>query len=127
MKVVRCKYCPQLLLTPESRARGYGLVCGRKRGLIPPPTPRHTRLATPVTAVTTPDLHPDQLAIPLEPEMRNPEPDKARALPQINVECPTCSAAPGDLCTSHGGTRPRRHDVHQARTAAWNRHTTKEN
>lgn len=40
-------------------------------------------------------------------------------LPQITVTCPMCGALPGELCTSHGGTRPRRNDVHQARTATW--------
>ncbi|MFF9200010.1 hypothetical protein ACF09L_32865 [Streptomyces sp. NPDC014779] len=42
-------------------------------------------------------------------------------LPAIAVQCPTCDSAPGELCTSHGGTRIRRTDVHQARTAAWKR------
>ncbi|MGW5408979.1 zinc finger domain-containing protein [Streptomyces spiralis] len=124
---MKCRYCPRTLRTAESKARGYGLVCGRKLGLIPPPMPRHAR-PTPVKPATTPDAHPDQTAIPLEPQMSSPEPDQARALPQIATACPTCNAAPGDLCTSHGGTRPRRHDVHQARTTAWNRtRTTKEN
>lgn len=43
----------------------------------------------------------------------------ARTLPQLAVACPTCQAQPGDLCTSHGGTRIRRYDTHQARTAAY--------
>lgn len=43
----------------------------------------------------------------------------ARALPQIAVTCPTCGATPGDLCTSHGGTRVRKYDTHQERSAAW--------
>ncbi|MFI9005078.1 hypothetical protein [Streptomyces sp. NPDC053541] len=45
--------------------------------------------------------------------------EPARALPQLAVPCPMCGAAPGDLCTSHGGTRPRRTDTHQARRTAW--------
>ncbi|MEV4174035.1 hypothetical protein [Nonomuraea sp. NPDC049709] len=45
--------------------------------------------------------------------------EPARQLPQLAVACPTCHAATGDLCTSHGGTRPRRNDTHQTRTAAW--------
>ncbi|MGQ4358526.1 DUF6011 domain-containing protein [Streptomyces sp. SAS_272] len=69
MKVVRCSFCPQLLLTPESRARGYGPICGQKRGLIPKPTPRHRALTTPVKPVTTPTVHPDQTAIPIQPEL----------------------------------------------------------
>lgn len=43
----------------------------------------------------------------------------ARDLPQIAVGCPTCQAPAGELCTSHGGTRKRRHDTHQTRRAAW--------
>jgi len=47
-------------------------------------------------------------------------PDDAPALnrPAIAVACPACGAQPGALCTSHGGTRVRRHDVHRARTLA---------
>lgn len=40
-------------------------------------------------------------------------------LPAVTVACPACGAQPGALCTSHSGTRIRRADVHQARTAAW--------
>ncbi|MFI9824454.1 DUF6011 domain-containing protein [Streptomyces sp. NPDC052013] len=69
MKPVRCRYCPRRLSTPESQARGYGLICGRKNGLIPPTTPRHSRQPAPVTAVTTPDVHPGQTAIPIQPEL----------------------------------------------------------
>lgn len=49
-----------------------------------------------------------------------PDVDDAPALhlPAISVECPACDAQPNALCTSHSGTRPRRHDVHRARTAA---------
>ena len=43
----------------------------------------------------------------------------ARQLPALTVTCPYCAAKPDDLCTSHDGTRPRRRDVHQARTLAW--------
>ncbi|MGW1463870.1 zinc finger domain-containing protein [Streptomyces sp. NPDC002308] len=46
------------------------------------------------------------------------QPAPALSLPQLAVACPACGAAPGALCTSHSGTRPRRSDVHQARTAA---------
>lgn len=49
--------------------------------------------------------------------MTSPAP--ARELPQLAVPCPTCHATPGDLCTSHSGTRPRRNDTHVTRTAAW--------
>ncbi|MFP8887817.1 zinc finger domain-containing protein [Streptomyces mangrovi] len=47
-------------------------------------------------------------------------PAKAPALtsPAIAVACPACGSQPGALCTSHNGTRLRRHNVHQARTAA---------
>lgn len=46
--------------------------------------------------------------------------DQAPALtnPALAVACPTCDSRPGTLCTSHSGTRTRRHDVHRARTAA---------
>ena len=60
---MKCRYCPRRLKTKESRDRGYGLVCGRKLGLIPPPTPRRSRQTRPVTAVTTPD----QTVIPFQP------------------------------------------------------------
>ncbi|MGW3442213.1 DUF6011 domain-containing protein [Streptomyces sp. NPDC001076] len=73
MKVVRCKYCPQLLLTPESRARGYGPVCGRRRGLIPPATPRQRRTTTPVTDAPTTTVHPGQTAIPIQPQLPTEE------------------------------------------------------
>ncbi|MFC8290048.1 hypothetical protein ACFUJ0_06200 [Streptomyces sp. NPDC057242] len=43
----------------------------------------------------------------------------ALSLPQLSVACPSCGAAAGRLCTSHGGARIRRSDVHQPRTAAW--------
>ncbi|MFF9312190.1 DUF6011 domain-containing protein [Streptomyces sp. NPDC014748] len=66
---MKCRYCPRRLTTDESRARGYGLVCGRKHGLIPPPTPRPRPPTTPVRAVTTPAVHPDQLAIPIQPQL----------------------------------------------------------
>ncbi|MFG2650940.1 hypothetical protein [Streptomyces sp. NPDC048436] len=39
-------------------------------------------------------------------------------LPALRVECPACGAQPNVLCTSHSGTRQRRHDVHRARTTA---------
>ncbi|AZM46611.1 hypothetical protein DMB38_13005 [Streptomyces sp. WAC 06738] len=47
--------------------------------------------------------------------------DRAPAadLPAIRVACPLCGSPAGAPCTSHGGTRERRHDVHRARTAAW--------
>ncbi|MFE2045704.1 DUF6011 domain-containing protein [Streptomyces sp. NPDC059477] len=68
MTPVRCRYCPQALTTPESRARGYGPVCGQRRGLLPP-TPHQRRPAASVTAVTKPDVHPDQTTIPIQPEL----------------------------------------------------------
>jgi len=45
--------------------------------------------------------------------------EPARSLPQLAVACPTCGSPAGELCTSHGGTRTRRIDTHQARLAAW--------
>ncbi|WP_158786561.1 hypothetical protein [Streptomyces sp. NRRL F-5065] len=46
--------------------------------------------------------------------------DQAPALtnPALAVACPACNSQPGALCTSHSGTRTRRHNVHRARTAA---------
>ncbi|MGI5485111.1 zinc finger domain-containing protein [Streptomyces lavendofoliae] len=46
--------------------------------------------------------------------------DQAPALtnPALAVACPACDSHPDALCTSHSGTRTRRHDVHRARTAA---------
>lgn len=61
----KCRYCPRRLRTKESKDRGYGLVCGRKLGLIPPPTPRHARLTTPVKR----GVHPGQTAIPIQPQL----------------------------------------------------------
>lgn len=59
-----------------------------------------------------------------------PDTDRAPALdlPQIQAPCPTCDAAPGHLCTSHDGTRTRRHTTHRPRTTAWQQaHRTEEN
>ncbi|WP_158708700.1 zinc finger domain-containing protein [Streptomyces bikiniensis] len=52
--------------------------------------------------------------------MQDLTPDQAPALnnPALTVACPACDSQPDALCTSHSGTRPRRHDVHRARTAA---------
>lgn len=70
------------------------------------------------------DIRGVQVAITPAPQPENaPEPDladvPALALPQIVVPCPDCGAKPGAPCTSHSGTRIRRHDTHQARRAAW--------
>ncbi|WP_141753779.1 zinc finger domain-containing protein [Streptomyces luteocolor] len=43
----------------------------------------------------------------------------ALALPQMAVDCPACGAEAGALCTSHNGTRVRKHDAHQQRRDAW--------
>ncbi|MFJ4852421.1 hypothetical protein [Streptomyces sp. NPDC088730] len=50
-------------------------------------------------------------------------PDRPARFPALAVACPSCGSTPDQLCTSHGGTRTRRHDVHQARTAAYNAQT----
>ena len=68
MSAVRCRYCPQLLLTPQSRARGYGPVCGRRHGLITP-TPRRALPTAPVTAATATAVHPGQTVIPIQPTL----------------------------------------------------------
>jgi hypothetical protein len=70
---MKCCFCPQPLRTEESKARGYGPICGLKNGLIPPPEPRRRRVTTAVTTavtpVTTPRVHTDQTAIPIQPEL----------------------------------------------------------
>ncbi|MFJ1782570.1 hypothetical protein ACIOKA_38325 [Streptomyces anulatus] len=45
-------------------------------------------------------------------------PVRPARFPALAVACPACGSAPGVLCTSHSGTRVRRNDAHQARTAA---------
>lgn len=50
--------------------------------------------------------------------MTGDQPMPALSLPAIAVPCPRCGAVAGNPCTSHSGTRPRRSDVHTARTAA---------
>ncbi|MFE9906450.1 DUF6011 domain-containing protein [Streptomyces achromogenes] len=66
---MKCRYCPRRLRTAESRARGYGLICGRKLGLIPPSAPRQRGTTTPVTTVALPNIHPNQTTIPIQPEL----------------------------------------------------------
>lgn len=66
---MKCRYCPRTLRTKESKDRGYGLICGQKRGLLPKSTPRHRRVTTQVTPVMTPGVHPDQTAIPIQPQL----------------------------------------------------------
>lgn len=65
---MKCCFCPNPLRTAESKARGYGPVCGEKNGLIPPPEPRRPRVTTPVKPVTT-RVHPGQTAIPIQPTL----------------------------------------------------------
>ncbi|MGC5400185.1 zinc finger domain-containing protein [Streptomyces sp. DT20] len=45
--------------------------------------------------------------------------------PALAVACPSCGSVPGQLCTSHSGTRTRRNDVHQTRTAAYKAQQTR--
>ncbi|WP_406168915.1 hypothetical protein [Streptomyces sp. NBC_00996] len=40
-------------------------------------------------------------------------------LPSLAVACPMCGSAAGQPCTSHGGKRVRRDNVHLARKVAW--------
>ncbi|WP_327337372.1 hypothetical protein OG384_14825 [Streptomyces sp. NBC_01324] len=49
----------------------------------------------------------------LEPHMTDQP-----TIPALAVACPSCGSVP-QLCTSHSGTRTRRHNVHQARTRAY--------
>ncbi|MGQ4486867.1 hypothetical protein ACN6LM_003882 [Streptomyces sp. SAS_281] len=46
-------------------------------------------------------------------------PERPTRFPALAVPCPACGSEAGQLCTSHGGNRVRRNDVHQLRTAAW--------
>ncbi|URC17967.1 hypothetical protein QEN62_gp45 [Streptomyces phage AxeJC] len=60
----------------------------------------------------------------------DPQPEEQPAAPAVErtltaahaaalaVDCPACKSPAGQFCTSHNGTRQRRHDVHQARTKA---------
>ncbi|MFF3310527.1 DUF6011 domain-containing protein [Streptomyces sp. NPDC002952] len=69
---MKCRYCPRALRTKESKARGYGPICGQKLGLIPMPTPRRTATTTPVKPVKpvmTATVHPGQTAIPIQPQL----------------------------------------------------------
>jgi hypothetical protein len=52
------------------------------------------------------------------PEQYTPETAPALLMSALAVACDTCGAEPGNLCTSHGGTRVRRHDVHRTRSLA---------
>ncbi|SCD61697.1 zinc finger domain-containing protein [Streptomyces sp. PpalLS-921] len=62
---------------------------------------------------------PPPTPIPGQLDLRsNDMPERPATFPALAVACPTCGSQPGQLCTSHSGTRVRRHDVHQARTAA---------
>lgn len=51
-------------------------------------------------------------------------PERPANRPALAVACPSCGSQPGQLCTSHSGTRTRRNDVHQARTAAYRQRPT---
>ncbi|GHA28882.1 hypothetical protein GCM10010372_30950 [Streptomyces tauricus] len=66
---MKCRYCPRPLRTKVSRDRGYGLICGQKLGLIPKPTPRHRPALTPIKPVMTGRVHPDQITIPIQPQL----------------------------------------------------------
>lgn len=66
---MKCRYCPRRLRTKESKARGYGLICGQKLGLIPKPVPRQSSAMTQLTPVMTSTVHPGQTAIPIQPEL----------------------------------------------------------
>lgn len=59
-------------------------------------------------------------AVPGQLNLEHPMTERPATFPALAVPCPTCQSPAGQLCTSHGGSRPRRHDVHQLRTAAHN-------
>ncbi|MFG2629981.1 hypothetical protein [Streptomyces sp. NPDC048473] len=60
--------------------------------------------------------YPDETTPQDAPDTRDQTP--ALTNPALAIACPACDSPPNALCTSHSGTRPRRHDVHRARTAA---------
>lgn len=60
--------------------------------------------------------YPDQSTTQDGPDSQEQAP--ALTNPALAVACPACDSRPGALCTSHSGTRTRRHDAHRARTAA---------
>ncbi|MEU5322965.1 DUF6011 domain-containing protein [Streptomyces sp. NPDC021056] len=66
--MTKCKFCPRPLNNPESQRRGYGEVCGRRRGLIRP-KPRRARPAVPrlkpATVPPAPDALPGQTELDL--------------------------------------------------------------
>ncbi|MDK0520364.1 hypothetical protein [Streptomyces sp. ML-6] len=65
------------------------------------------------------DSHADQLAAPPEEQPAAPAAEHtltAAHAAALAVDCPACESPAGQFCTSHNGTRQRRHDVHQART-----------
>lgn len=74
----------------------------RTRALLDTPAPR---------------VIPGQLAVPVT-EQEHQMPDRPAHFPALAVACPACGSKRGALCTSHSGTRVRRSDVHQLRTAA---------
>ncbi|MEU8623253.1 hypothetical protein [Streptomyces sp. NPDC048669] len=86
-------------------------------------TPTRTRSAASVlgghTAVVWVEGHGACIAL----SHVDPDPDHTARLPALAVACPTCNSPADQLCTSRGGTRTRRHDVHQTRTAAHNAQT----
>lgn len=64
MSLPRCADCRRVLTDPASAVRGYGPVCADRRGLIPRRTPRAAAPAS-----ETPDVHPDQTALPIQMEI----------------------------------------------------------
>ncbi|MFJ6438512.1 hypothetical protein [Streptomyces sp. NPDC091416] len=77
----------------------------RRVNATTPGTPEQDRAA--IEEFCMPDTTPAAKAIPAP----------ALDLPAIAVPCPSCKSRARELCSSHGGTRSRRNDVHQARTA----------
>ncbi|MGW4484303.1 DUF6011 domain-containing protein [Amycolatopsis sp. NPDC004368] len=58
--------CNRELRTEESRRRGYGPVCYRRKFGAPPPAPGRTQVSVP--AHVTPDhpVDPDQIPLPID-------------------------------------------------------------
>ncbi len=111
----RCAGCGRRLRDPASIAAGLGPVC--RRALQPQP-PTVVRLPVAVPDEPPPAVS-GQLPLPIQEETTMTTRPPAADLPQLAVPCPRCAAPAHQLCTSHGGSRQRRHDTHMDRRPAW--------
>ncbi|MFD7510000.1 hypothetical protein ACFV5N_11755 [Streptomyces sp. NPDC059853] len=100
--------------TVQARSRGVTwFEIGRELGITRQAA--HQRLGRHVLPEDTSESLEVAVPAPTDPDLSGlPEPHRAA----LTVTCPACGSAPGELCTSHSGTRTRKSDVHQARTKA---------